>query len=116
MRWAGAAWCPGGVAGVARAGRLGAAVVGRGPSGGCGGGAVELEQVVGGGDELPFGVAGGQAASSEAGDASEVLDVAEDRFDDLLSSGVERVAVIGGEDRVVDFPRFGGHGLIRRRQ
>jgi hypothetical protein len=40
---------------------------------------------VGGGDELPFGLAGGQPAALESIDAAHELGMGEDRFDDLLS-------------------------------
>ena len=42
-----------------------------------------------GGDELPFGLAGLQAAALEAVDSADELGVCEDRFDDLLAASVE---------------------------
>src|SRR3954453_22347692 len=67
---------------------------GRGASG-----APELEQVVGGGDELPFGLAGAAASPLEAIDPAEELGVGEDRFDDLLATPVERLPLGGVEHR-----------------
>ncbi len=60
---------------------------------------MELEEVVGGGDELPFGLNGGPAASAESGYGAQVLDVGKDRLDDLLASGVAGFAVVGGQQR-----------------
>src|SRR6266851_4903768 len=54
-------------------------------------GAPELEEVVGGCDPLPFGLAGGEAAAEEAVGAANAFRVREDRFDDLLASTVERL-------------------------
>ena len=42
---------------------------------------VQLQQVVGGGDQAPFGSAGGSAASLEAVDAAVELRVGEDGLD-----------------------------------
>ena len=71
-------------------------VPGRGRAwlGGGGGvaGAPEFEEVVGGGDELPFGLAGLEAAALEAVDAADELGVGEDGFDDLLAASVERLS------------------------
>src|SRR6266496_1075038 len=53
-------------------------------------GAPEFEQVVGGCDQLPLGLAGGEAAAEEAVGAPDAFRVREDRFDDLLTSAVER--------------------------
>src|SRR6266508_3356244 len=47
-------------------------------------GAPEFEQVVGGGDQLPLGLAGGEAAAEKAVGAANAFRVREDRFDDLL--------------------------------
>jgi hypothetical protein len=47
---------------------------------------VELEEVVGGVDEAPFGVAGGSAAALEAVEAAVELRVGEHWFDCLLST------------------------------
>src|SRR3954447_9131219 len=58
----------------------------------------ELEDVVGGGDELPFGGAGGQAASLEAVDPPQGLGVGEDRLDDLLAAAIKRLALGRVED------------------
>lgn len=57
-------------------------VVARGVALGGGGGVlVEFEEVVGGGDEAPFGACGGSAASGEARERAVVFGVAEDRLD-----------------------------------
>ena len=53
--------------------------------------AQELEEVVGGCDELPFGVAGGEAAAHEALGASDGLGVREHGLDDLLSSAARMI-------------------------
>jgi len=47
---------------------------------------------VGGGDELPFSLAGGEAAAEEAIAAPDEFGVREDRLDDLLAPAVERLA------------------------
>jgi hypothetical protein len=49
---------------------------------------VELEQVVGGGDEPPFASAGGSAAALEAFDGAVELDLAKDGFDGDLALAV----------------------------
>src|SRR6266545_5516884 len=54
-------------------------------------GAPEFEQVVSGCDQLPFGLAGGEAAAQEAIGSANAFRVREDRFDDLLASAVERL-------------------------
>jgi hypothetical protein len=54
--------------------------------------APELEQVVSGRDELPFGRAGRQAAALEAVDTPQDLGVGKDGLDDLLSAAIERLA------------------------
>jgi len=59
---------------------------------------VELEEVVGGHAEPPFGSDGGSSAAVEAGDATVVLRIAEHGLDDVLSLPVERLAVLGGKD------------------
>jgi hypothetical protein len=59
---------------------------------------VELEEVVGGGDQPPFRADGGAASSSEAVDAAVELRVGEDRLDDRLALGVELAAALAGED------------------
>ena len=53
-----------------------------------------------GGDELPFGAAGGQAAALESGDAAQELGAGEHRLDDVLALAVERRALAGLEERV----------------
>ena len=58
---------------------------------------MELEEVVGGGDEAPFRVAGGSAAALEAVEAAVELRVREHRLDGFLSSSVERFAELGLE-------------------
>ena len=57
------------------------------------GGAPELQQVVGSGDQLPLGLAGGEAAAQEAVAAPDDFRVREDRFGDLLAATVERLAL-----------------------
>jgi hypothetical protein len=47
---------------------------------------------MGGCDQLPFGLAGGEAAAQEAVAAPDVFRVREDRLDDLLAPAVERLA------------------------
>ena len=59
---------------------------------------VELEEVVRGGDQSPFGADGGSASSSEAVDAAVELRVGEDRLDDRLALAVELAAALAGED------------------
>jgi hypothetical protein len=59
---------------------------------------VKLEEVVGGGDQAPFGSDGGSAASLEAGHAAVVLGVAEDGLDHRLTPSVELAAALAGED------------------
>jgi hypothetical protein len=49
---------------------------------------VELEQVVGGHAEPPFGPDGGSSAAVEAGDAAAVFGVAEHGLDDVLPPAV----------------------------
>ena len=60
--------------------------------------APELEQVVSGRDELPFGRAGRQAAALEAVDTPQDLGVGKDGLDDLLSAAIERLAFGGAKD------------------
>src|SRR3954452_5614884 len=60
---------------------------------------VELAEVVGGGDEPPFGTDGGAAASLVLGGAAGVVGVAEDRFDRLAALLVELSADVGREHR-----------------
>src|SRR6266545_189254 len=50
----------------------------------------QLEEVVGGADQLPFDVACAQAASSKPPDLADLLDVAEHRLDSVGPLGVER--------------------------
>src|ERR1035441_5541429 len=57
--------------------------------------AVELREVVGRGDQPPFGQRGGSAASLEAVDLAVVFGVSEDRLDGLLALAVDRLAVLG---------------------
>jgi hypothetical protein len=52
--------------------------------------AVELEEIVGRGDEPPFGAAGGSAAALEAADLAVELDLSEDGLDRGLALAVER--------------------------
>lgn len=51
-----------------------------------------------GGDQAPFGSAGGSASTCEAIDAAVELRVGEDGLDELLAFGVERGADIGRKD------------------
>src|SRR4051794_2317840 len=60
---------------------------------------VELEEVVGSGDQAPFGPGGRSVAPGEAREPAVVFGVAEDRLDQLLSLAVQLVAEIGGQDR-----------------
>src|SRR6478672_7345476 len=63
---------------------------------GCGGGelvVVELEQVVGRGDQPPFAARSGSAAALEAFDRAVELDLAEHRLDRDLALAVEVMAV-----------------------
>ena len=59
--------------------------------------AVELEEVVGGGDQPPFRAAGGSSSSLEAVDAPVELGVSEDRLDHRLAFSVELAAGVGLE-------------------
>src|SRR5436305_14430054 len=56
----------------------------------------ELEEVVGRGDQSPFGPAGPQASSLEAVDPSVVFRLREHRLDDRLSLPVELFAFVCG--------------------
>ncbi len=58
---------------------------------------VEFEEVVGGGDQLPFAPAGGSAAAMEASHLAVELQLAEYGLDRGLTPAVERAAVRGGE-------------------
>jgi hypothetical protein len=58
---------------------------------------VELEEVVGGGDQAPFRARGSPASSFEASDPSVRLGLAEDRLPHAQRAGIELVAVLGGE-------------------
>src|SRR5215210_2706983 len=58
---------------------------------------VELEEVMGGRDQSPFGPGGGSAASGEAGESAVVFGVTEDRFDELFALSVELVAAFFGQ-------------------
>jgi hypothetical protein len=55
---------------------------------------------VGGGDELPLGLHGALAASAEAREPAQVLDVCEGRLDDLLAAPVAARAVLAGQQAV----------------
>src|SRR3954451_11414791 len=66
-------------------------------SGDRGEGLVEFDEVVGGGDQSPFGAGGGAAASGEAGEAAVVFGVTEDRLDQLFALRVELVTALGRE-------------------
>src|SRR5215217_3189220 len=59
--------------------------------------APELEEVVGGGDESPFGAGGVSAAAVEAVDAAVELRLAEDGLDHRLAFAVELGAAVGRE-------------------
>ena len=54
--------------------------------------AVELEQVVGGADEFPLAVGGGEASAGDGSDLAVVLDLGEDGFDGSCSSRVGSAA------------------------
>src|SRR5215207_2467455 len=56
---------------------------------------VELEQVVGGGDQPPFGPAGGSSSSLKAVDPTVELRVSEHRLDHRLAFSVELAAGVG---------------------
>jgi len=88
VRWS-VVWCVPGAVGAAgrRGGRMGPP--GR-PSGRCEGHLVlvELQQVVGGGDQSPFRACGGSASSQKLTDAPVVLGLCEHRLDHHLSSSV----------------------------
>src|SRR3954454_14196613 len=60
--------------------------------------AVELEEVVGSGDQPPFRSARGSAPALEASHLAVELQLTEDGLDRGLSSPVERAAVWGGEN------------------
>jgi hypothetical protein len=67
-----------------------------GPSGGTGGEVlVELEEVVGGRKEPPFGPNRGSATSGKVGESAVLLGMAEDRLDQLCAPLVERLATLG---------------------
>src|SRR5829696_9900548 len=83
--------------GVSSGGAAGLAGAAGGSGGRCGV-FVELEEVVGGGDQSPFGADGGSASASEAVDAAVELGVGEDRLDDRLALGVELAAALCGEN------------------
>jgi hypothetical protein len=55
---------------------------------------VEFAEVVGGGDEAPFGAGGGSSAAGEAGEAAVVFGVAEDRFDERGALFVQLLAEV----------------------
>jgi hypothetical protein len=55
---------------------------------------VELEEVVGGRKEPPFGPNRGSAASRKAGESAVLLGMAEDRLDQLCAPLVERFAAL----------------------
>ncbi len=59
---------------------------------------VELEEVVGGGDQSPFGPDRGSSSSSEAVDPAVELGVGEDRLDDRLALAVQHAAALAGQD------------------
>ena len=76
--------------------------------------AIELAQVVAGGDQFPFAGAGLDAAALEAADAAVLLDLAEDRFDHPATLFVEPRAALcrqlaphplAGRESVRDAPR-----------
>src|SRR5271166_6956044 len=73
-------------------------VSGRG-SGGCRGVLVELQEVVGGREQPPFGPGGGSSTSGEAGEPAVVLGISEDRLNELRPLLVEGFAALAGEHR-----------------
>ena len=58
---------------------------------------VELQEVVGGRKETPFGPDGGSSTSGEAGEAAVVLGISEYRLDELGALLIERFAALAGE-------------------
>jgi hypothetical protein len=55
---------------------------------------------VAGGDQLPFGAAGGQAAALESRDAAEVFGAGEHGLDDVLALAVKRCSLAGLKQRL----------------
>src|SRR4051794_23354904 len=70
----------------------------RPPSGGRQSVSVKLEEVVGGGDEPPFGPDRASASSVEAGHAAIVFGLTEDGLDHRLAAAVELAAALAGQD------------------
>src|SRR3954447_11699656 len=80
------------------AGAVGSAVSAPAPSGGRESVSVKLEQVVGGGDQPPFGPDRASASSVEAVHAAVVFGLAEDGLDHRLAAPVELAAALAGQD------------------
>src|SRR3954469_3457138 len=79
-------------------GAVGSAVSAAAPSGGRQSVSVKLEEVVGGGDEPPFGPDRASASSVEAGHAAIVFGLTEDGLDHRLAATVELAAALAGQD------------------
>src|SRR5215216_2344148 len=60
-------------------------------------GSPELEQVVGGADQVPLAVGGGEATAEQPRYASGVFDLPEDGFDGLAAFAVEGLAALGSQ-------------------
>jgi hypothetical protein len=58
---------------------------------------VELQEIVGGRKQPPFGPDGGSSTPGEAGEAAVVLGMSEYRLDELGTLPVERFASLAGE-------------------
>lgn len=82
-------------------------------------GPVELEQVVGGGDQLPFGLRGGKAAAGDASDRAGVFGLPELGLDGggaqshHALAGVGIQALLHGGDEVVGL-RLAGSAVLTR--
>src|SRR3954469_9328797 len=79
-------------------GAVGSAVSAAAPSGGHESVSVKLEEVVGGGDEPPFGPDRASASSVEARHPAVVFGLAEDGLDHRLAAAVELAAALAGQD------------------
>src|SRR3954464_3551068 len=70
--------------------------------------AVELEEVVGRGDESPLASAGGPAAAGEAFERAVELDLAEDGLDRDLALAIELAALRCGQDAAHEVKALAG--------
>src|SRR3954451_5656476 len=86
-------------------GAVGSAVSAAAPSGGRQSVSVRLEEVVGGGDEPPFGPDRASASSVEARHPAVVFGLAEDGLDHRPAGGAKTGAIIGGRRRWSPPPR-----------